>query len=69
MCYAIASSILGWAVCLFRNSLVIHDYDKLSSCYIHLSPVVLMLVERWFVEHKFVLVDKFNITFIGYYLL
>ncbi|CAM9784705.1 unnamed protein product, partial [Sphacelaria rigidula] len=38
---------LCWAVPLWRNSLVFHDVDKMTSCYIHLFPGWLSLTLRW----------------------
>lgn len=38
---------LLWAVPLWRNSLVFHDVDKMTSCFIHLFPSWLALTLRW----------------------
>ncbi|CAB1111367.1 unnamed protein product [Ectocarpus sp. CCAP 1310/34] len=39
---------LLWAVPLWRNSLVFHDVDKMTSCFIHLFPSWLALTLRWY---------------------
>jgi hypothetical protein len=39
---------LLWAVILWGNSLVFHDFDKISSVYIHLLPGGLFYTLRWF---------------------
>ena len=35
------------AVFLFRNTLVFHSIDKMTSCFIHVSPLINMFVIRW----------------------
>eukprot|EP00752_Nemacystus_decipiens_P006459 g5817.t1 len=39
---------LLWAVPLWRNSLVFHDVDKMTSCFVHLFPSWLSLTLRWY---------------------
>jgi hypothetical protein len=39
--FAMASGPLAWSVFIFRNSLVFHDIDNLTSVFIHLSPLLL----------------------------
>lgn len=36
------------AIIVWRNSLVFHDYDKITSVYIHLLPCMLYYVGRWY---------------------
>jgi len=38
---------LTWAIVVWRNSLVFHDYDKITSVYIHLLPCLLYYCLRW----------------------
>ncbi|XXQ33624.1 Glycerophosphocholine acyltransferase 1 [Plasmodiophora brassicae] len=46
--FAFANGPLAWAVPLWRNSLVFHDLDKLTSCAIHILPMLLTFQLRWF---------------------
>ncbi len=39
-CYALTFGTLSWAVITWRNSLVLHSLDKLTSTYIHILPPV-----------------------------
>ena len=43
-----ANGPLAWAIVLWRNSFVFHDYDKITSVYIHLLPSILTFTEKWF---------------------
>eukprot|EP00696_Hemimastix_kukwesjijk_P015800 gnl/Hemi2/4042_TR1411_c0_g1_i1.p1 gnl/Hemi2/4042_TR1411_c0_g1~~gnl/Hemi2/4042_TR1411_c0_g1_i1.p1 ORF type:complete len:359 (+),score=83.34 gnl/Hemi2/4042_TR1411_c0_g1_i1:158-1234(+) len=38
---------LTFAIITFRNSLVFHSLDKITSCFIHISPPVLCWTLRW----------------------
>ena len=38
---------LCWSVFIFRNSIVLHDIDQLTSTFIHLSPPLLFWCWRW----------------------
>lgn len=46
--YSICHGPLAWAVCLFHNSLVFHSLDKMTSVFIHISPVLVTYCIRWF---------------------
>ncbi|GFO11764.1 expressed conserved protein [Plakobranchus ocellatus] len=48
--FSIASGPLIWALLIFRNSLVLHSLDKVTSLYIHLMPCLLTFVIRWYPE-------------------
>ncbi|KAK0070112.1 glycerophosphocholine acyltransferase 1 [Biomphalaria pfeifferi] len=48
--YAVANGPLIWALLVFRNSLVFHSLDKVTSLYIHLLPTLLSFVIRWYPE-------------------
>jgi len=39
--FGIANGPLAWATYIFRNSLVFHDADKMTSVYIHVLPLFL----------------------------
>mmetsp|Transcript_21099 Transcript_21099/g.61587 ORF Transcript_21099/g.61587 Transcript_21099/m.61587 type:complete len:586 (-) Transcript_21099:113-1870(-) len=41
---------LCWAVVLWRNSLVFHAMDKVTTVYIHILPSWLVLVTRWYLS-------------------
>ena len=38
---------LAWAIIAWRNSLVFHDLEKITSLFIHVMPPLLMLTQRW----------------------
>ena len=42
-----ANGPLAWAILAWRNSLVFHDIDKITSLFIHAMPPVLMYCQRW----------------------
>jgi hypothetical protein len=46
--YALTHGPLLMAVALFRNSLVFHSADKLTSAFIHISPFLLTHLIRWY---------------------
>ncbi|KAF0977873.1 hypothetical protein FDP41_003195 [Naegleria fowleri] len=39
-----------FAIVFWRNSLVFHDWDKLTSCFIHTFPPLISFAIRWFPE-------------------
>lgn len=45
--FCISHGPLPWAVYLFRNSLVFHSLDRITSCFIHISPMLVMWCLRW----------------------
>lgn len=49
--FCIAHGALPWAVYLFRNSLVFHSLDRITSCFIHISPMLVMWCLRWSGPH------------------
>ena len=42
-----ANGPLAWAILAWRNSLVFHDIDKITSLFIHAAPPLLMYTQRW----------------------
>jgi len=46
-CFALANGTVGWAVFLFRSSIVFHDPDQLTTTFIHLSPPLMFWTLRW----------------------
>jgi len=45
--FAMSCGPLIWSVYLFRNSIVFHSVDYMTSVFIHLSPFLLMWCLRW----------------------
>ncbi|KAI9189592.1 hypothetical protein H9P43_001025 [Blastocladiella emersonii ATCC 22665] len=45
--YACAHGPLAWAIVTWRNSLVFHSLDKMTSVFIHLSPPLTLAAMRW----------------------
>jgi hypothetical protein len=64
VCYALAHGPLAWAVCLFKNSLVFHSLDKITSCFIHCSPMLVTYCLRWYAE-KFPEDERFKVCAAG----
>ena len=48
--FSVTNGPMLWAIILFRNSLVFHSVDKLTSMFIHLTPCVTCFLIRW--RHK-----------------
>ena len=46
--FSISNGSLMWAVIAWRNSLVFHDLDKMTSSFIHLFPALVTYCIRWF---------------------
>lgn len=40
--YALSNGSLAWAIIAWRNSLVFHSMDKVTSLFIHIMPPVLL---------------------------
>ncbi|KAK9805607.1 hypothetical protein WJX72_007502 [[Myrmecia] bisecta] len=45
--FAFASGPLAWSVVAFRNSLVFHSLDKITSLFLHWVPACLVWTARW----------------------
>jgi hypothetical protein len=45
--FALANGPLAWAIVLWRNSLVFHSPERLTSLYIHAVPPLVTWVQRW----------------------
>ncbi|KAL4231054.1 hypothetical protein ACF0H5_008637 [Mactra antiquata] len=48
--FALANGPVLIAAIMYRNSLVVHQHDKMTSCYIHLLPASLTYCLRWYPE-------------------
>ncbi|KAL6945484.1 hypothetical protein ACO0QE_002942 [Hanseniaspora vineae] len=61
-CFALSFGTLCWAVITWRNSLVVHSMDKVTSCFIHIMPPLTLYVihytlnETKFQEERFPIV-------------
>lgn len=71
--FGLANSTVYSAIILFRNSFVFHNYDKMTSCFIHILPPLISYCVRWFPQrctndwytdfvdsHGDTHIDKFN---------
>ena len=45
--FAIANGPLALAIAMWRNSLVFHSLDKMTSMFIHILPALVTFSERW----------------------
>ncbi|KAK9841696.1 hypothetical protein WJX74_010260 [Apatococcus lobatus] len=45
--FAYAAGPLAWSVVAFRNSLVFHSVDKITSLFLHWYPACVVWTERW----------------------
>ncbi|EME29347.1 uncharacterized protein Gasu_31770 [Galdieria sulphuraria] len=48
--FGIANGPLAWAIVLWRNSLVFHSLDKMTSLFIHSFPPLVTYCLRWYPE-------------------
>lgn len=46
--FILSNGPLVWAVVAWRNSLVFHDIDKMTSLFIHLAPPLVTFTQRWY---------------------
>lgn len=47
LAFATANGPLAWAIIAWRNSLVFHDTEKITSLFIHAMPPLLLYCRRW----------------------
>ncbi|KAF8064677.1 hypothetical protein HT031_003479 [Scenedesmus sp. PABB004] len=45
--FAFDTGPLAWSVLAFRNSLVLHDLDKVTSVFLHIAPALVSWTLRW----------------------
>ncbi|KAG2483513.1 hypothetical protein HYH03_017620 [Edaphochlamys debaryana] len=50
--FAYTTGPLSWSVLTFRNSLVFHDLDKVTSLFLHLVPALVSYTQRWHVDPR-----------------
>ncbi len=48
MCFLFSEGAIAVSIKVFRNSLVFHKIDTLTSLFIHLFPMLVMYHVRWF---------------------
>lgn len=46
--YCLAHGPLAFAIVFFKNALVFHSLDKITSCFIHISPLLCCWCVRWY---------------------
>lgn len=47
ICFSFSNGPLAWAIIAWRNSMVFHSLDKMTSIFIHLSPPMVTYTLRW----------------------
>lgn len=52
VCFIYTTGPLTIAIVVWRNSFVFHDYDKITSVYIHILPNMLYYCSRWYKHHS-----------------
>eukprot|EP01132_Coremiostelium_polycephalum_P000772 gene772-957_t len=50
--FSLSNGPLAWGTIVWRNSLVFHDVDKLTSVFIHLCPPIVTYCLRWY-PHRY----------------
>ena len=58
--FCFANGPVLWAIAFWRNSLVFHSVDKMTSLFIHVSPALTVTTLKW--------LDSFS-TLLNYYIL
>ncbi|KAM3582979.1 hypothetical protein VKS41_004735 [Umbelopsis sp. WA50703] len=49
-CFCLSNGPVAWAIITWRNSLVFHSLDKVTSVFIHMFPALVSYVIRWMPE-------------------
>jgi len=57
ICFAFSTGPLAWAIVLWRNSMVFHELDKITSLFIHMSPCLLVYNLRWVYNQGYSICD------------
>jgi len=65
VCFSYTTGPLTWATLAWRNSLVFHSLDKMTSCIIHLTPAWTVYMLRWYGGENYTICTspECNITF------
>ncbi|KAI8901703.1 hypothetical protein BC833DRAFT_521882, partial [Globomyces pollinis-pini] len=45
--FGLANGPVGWAIYMWRNAMVFHSLDKITSIAIHITPAITMYTVRW----------------------
>jgi len=53
LCFGMSNGPLIWAIPTWRNSMVFHSIDKVTSVFIHMGPPLVTYSLRWFHESHF----------------
>jgi len=53
LCFAFTAGPLSWAIALWKNSMVFHSLDKITSLFIHISPSLVVWAIRWHPSERF----------------
>jgi len=61
--FAFAAGPLSWAIALWKNSMVFHSLDKITSLFIHLTPSLVVWSLKWFPSKYNAYVEGDSITF------
>lgn len=48
ICFACSNGPVAWAIVTWRNSLVFHDVDRMTSLFVHLLPPLVTFALRWY---------------------
>ncbi|CAD7697091.1 unnamed protein product [Ostreobium quekettii] len=48
VCFAYNTGIMAWSILAFRNSLVFHSLDKVTSLFLHYEPMLVAWTLRWY---------------------
>lgn len=70
LCWSFSFGPLAWAIPTWKNSMVFHSLDKITSLFIHLSPPMLMFCLRWNAhDPKYVIPTSDEVSFWYMYLM
>jgi len=51
--FVMVSGPVLWGIVVWRNSMVFHSIDKMTSMFIHLLPALYVYISRWHMEQEF----------------
>jgi len=51
--FCLCSGPLGFAVIPWKNSIVFHDWDRMTSVFIHIYPPIVVYTLRWYGDQSF----------------
>ena len=65
--FGITNGPLAWAVVTFHNCLVFHSLDKITSCFLHITPMAVSWCVRWHLQEDFDVCEPGDSTGSGFY--